>query len=212
MSYIDLRNINKEFNKRKILDNFNLKIKKNDFIGIIGKSGSGKTTLLNIIGMIEEKDSGSLTIDGIHNPSIRSREAMLLRRAKVSYLFQNYGLVDDKNVFWNLNIVLEYKKLTKKEKQIKIENLLEKFKLTYLMHKFVYQLSGGEQQRIAIMKIFLQDCDIILADEPTSNLDSENEKIIMDFLSELNDMGKTIVLVTHNKQLIKYCNRTVVLK
>lgn len=133
----------------------------------------------------------------------------MFRREKIGYLFQNYGLVDDETVKWNLNLALEYKKLSKKEKIEKIDVLLNEFKLSHLKEKMVYQLSGGEQQRIALIRLILQESDLILADEPTASLDAENEKVILQYLEQLNKKGKTIVVVTHNQDILPYFSRVI---
>lgn len=203
MNAIRLVNINKHFKDKLILKDVSFEVKEGSFFGIIGKSGSGKTTILNIIGLIESYDTGELFINEKkvgHN----KKEKLLLRRHKIGYLFQNFGLADDETVFWNLNICLTYSKLSKEEKKEKIRQALKQFSLDALMDKYVYQLSGGEQQRVALVKLMLQDSDIILADEPTSSLDVENEKLVMDILKSFTEKGKTVVIVTHNQNLHEY--------
>lgn len=175
----------------------------------MGESGHGKTTLLNIIGLISNKSSGDITIYNSINPNISSKEAMLLRRNKIGYLFQNYGLIDDESVLWNLKLALAYKKISKKEKINKIDNLLEEFNILKLRNKKVYQLSGGEQQRIAIIRLILKESDLILADEPTGSLDSENRNFIMSSLKNLNKTGKTIIIVTHDPYVASNCEKVI---
>ncbi|HDR3890880.1 TPA: putative bacteriocin export ABC transporter [Bacillus cereus] len=209
MPIIELSNVSKTYEKEGIINNLNLTVKKGEMIAIIGESGKGKTTLLNIIGLITKKDDGDLLLFDKKNPSIHSKTAMMLRRKKIGYLFQNYGLVDDETVKWNLNLVLEYKKLNRKQKNEKIDTLLQEFGLSHLKEKMVYQLSGGEQQRIAIIRLILQDSDLILADEPTASLDTVNERIILEYLKQLNKKGKTIVVVTHNQSILSYFSRVI---
>lgn len=209
MSIIELNGVSKSYEGHKIFSNINLSIESGEMVAIMGESGKGKTTLLNIMGLITKKDEGELTICGIKNPNIHSKESMLLRREKIGYLFQNYGLVDDETVLWNLMLALEYKKSNKKKKIEKIDLLLNKFDLTYLKNKMVYQLSGGEQQRIAIIRLILQESELIFADEPTASLDSNNEKIIMEYLKQLNAKGKTIIVVTHNKGILNYFTKVI---
>jgi len=134
---------------------------------------------------------------------------MILRRYTIGYLFQNYGLIEDESVLWNLKLALEYKKIKKKEKLKLIDKYLKQFELTDMLDKKVYQLSGGEQQRIAIIKLILQGSQIILADEPTSGLDKENESIVMKLLKELNEDGITIIMVTHNMNLLDCFSRVI---
>ncbi|HFP9143822.1 TPA: ATP-binding cassette domain-containing protein, partial [Enterococcus faecium] len=202
MSLITLKNIKKVYGKNQILfENLSLEIEKGEFVGLVGKSGAGKTTLLNIIGLITDISEGIITIDGQQKLSVNSRNAMLLRRYTIGYLFQNYGLIEDESVLWNLKLALEYKKMKKEDKLKVINEYLKQFNLSDMLNKKIYQLSGGEQQRIAIIKLILQGSQIILADEPTSGLDKENEQVVMKLLKELNEKGITIIMVTHNMDL-----------
>lgn len=212
MGIIQISNVSKKYGKQEILSNINLNINKGEMIAILGESGKGKTTLLNIIGLITKKDKGDIYLFDKKNPSINSKSSMRLRREKIGYLFQNYGLIDDETVRWNLNLALEYKKLSKKQRAVKIDNILKEFNLSYLKEKMVYELSGGEQQRIALIRLILQDSELILADEPTASLDSENEQIILNYLQNLNSKGKTIIVVTHNKEILSYFSRIINLK
>ncbi len=134
---------------------------------------------------------------------------MLLRRYTIGYLFQNYGLIEDESVLWNLKLALEYKKMKKEDKLKVINEYLKQFNLSDMLNKKIYQLSGGEQQRIAIIKLILQGSQIILADEPTSGLDKENEQVVMKLLKELNEKGITIIMVTHNMDLRNYFSRVI---
>ncbi|MDF2869396.1 MAG: transporter related [Anaerocolumna sp.] len=210
MSYIKLEHIKKQYNKEQVLFNdLCLEINKGEFIGLIGKSGAGKTTLLNIIGLITDISEGTIHIDNYTKLTMYSKNALLLRRYTIGYLFQNYGLIEDESVLWNLKLALEYKRISKKEKLERIEKYLNKFGLIDVSNKKVYQLSGGEQQRIAIIKLILQESKIILADEPTSGLDKDNELIVMNLLQSLNKEGVTIIMVTLNLSLCKYFTKTV---
>ena len=177
MSLIVLKNIKKEYGKNQVLFNdLSLEIEQGEFVGLIGKSGAGKTTLLNIIGLITDISAGTITIGNYKNLSMKNKNAMLLRRHTIGYLFQNYGLVEDESVLWNLKLAPEYRKMSKGEKLRKINKYLKQFGLSDMLNKKIYQLSGGEQQRVAIIKLILQGSKIILADEPTSGLDKDNDK------------------------------------
>lgn len=210
MSIIELKNITKKYKGGKtIFSNYSLRIDEGEFVGIVGESGAGKTTLLNIIGLITNISSGSITIKKQSNLTPSSKKAMLLRRNTIGYLFQNYGLIDDESVEWNLNLALEYKKLSRSQKKEKIQTLLTKIGLTDYEKKKIYQLSGGEQQRVAIAKLILQESSIILADEPTSGLDNANKVMVMDLLSELNNKGIIVIMVTHDTTLNNYFSKTV---
>ncbi len=210
MAIISLEHISKEYkNEKKIFDNYDLEIEKGEFVGLVGKSGAGKTTLLNMIGLITSTSGGKINIAGKKGLTPTSRAAMMLRRNTIGYLFQNYGLIEDETVEWNLLLALEYKKLKKQEKQAKIQALLHQFGLDGYEKKYVYQLSGGEQQRIAIIKLILQESSIILADEPTSGLDKTNARLVMEHLTRLNKAGTTIVMVTHDLDLCEYFSRVI---
>ena len=162
-----------------------------------------------IIGLITDISEGTITIDSHKNLSMNGKNAMILRRYTIGYLFQNYGLIEDESVLWNLKLALEYKKVKKEEKLKLINKYLKQFELSDMLNKKVYQLSGGEQQRIAIIKLILQGSQIILADEPTSGLDKENELIVMKLLKELNEKGITIIMVTHNMNLCDCFSRVI---
>lgn len=210
MALIKLQNIEKQYEKNQpLFRNLSLEIEAGEFVGLIGRSGSGKTTLLNIIGLITSVSKGAIEIDGYKNLSMNSKGALMLRRNTIGYLFQNYGLIEDESVLWNLKLALEYKHMSNKEKITVIEEYLNKFGLGEMLNKKVYQLSGGEQQRVAIVKLMLQESKIILADEPTSGLDKENEKIVMKLLQDLNQAGATIIMVTHNMELCDYFSRVI---
>ena len=210
MSLIVLKNIKKEYGKNQVLFNdLSLEIEQGEFVGLIGKSGAGKTTLLNIIGLITDISAGTITIGNYKNLSMKSKNAMLLRRHTIGYLFQNYGLVEDESVLWNLKLALEYRKMSKGEKLRKINKYLKQFGLSDMLNKKIYQFSGGEQQRVAIIKLILQGSKIILADEPTSGLDKDNEAVVMSLLKKLNESGVTIIMVTHNLNLCDYFSRVI---
>ena len=178
----------------------------------MGESGSGKSTLLNIIGLLDRPDSGLLTINNKINPKINSREGIYLLRNVISYLFQNYGLVESETVDYNLKLAMRFLRLNKKEKAKQIENALERMGLEKIINRKVYCLSGGEQQRVALAKVMLKPSRIILADEPTGSLDSGNKEIVMEFLKTQNKEGKTVVLVTHDDTIKKYASRIITIK
>lgn len=206
MDIIRLENISKVYNTKKIFENFNLTVEKGEFLGIKGESGKGKSTLLNIIGLLETCD-GRVIMDGKEINYKNTKEIQSLLRNKIGYLFQNFALIDDLNVYENLKIVL--KKDEKKNSKAVILQELKKVGMEDALNKKVYQLSGGEQQRIAIVRLILHKSEIILADEPTGSLDVKNAKIVMDLLKEFHIQGKTVIMVSHDERAFQNCSRIV---
>ena len=209
MAIVELNNVTKRFGNKKILDKFSLKINEGELVAITGSSGKGKTTILNIIGLLEQFEEGELIIDGESHIKVKSSKATRLLREKISYLFQNFALIDDQTVLYNLNLALNYVKATKKEKQQLINNALENVGLAGYEKSKIFELSGGEQQRVAIARIMLKPCKIVLADEPTGSLDEENSHKILELLKFLNKSGKTIVIVSHDKFIANQCDRII---
>lgn len=202
---IELVNINKKFGNKVVLKDFSLKIEDTDFIAIVGESGKGKTTLLNIIGLLEQSDSGDIIIEEQMNPN--KKQTLLLQREKLAYLFQNYALMENETVEKNLLIALEYQKNIDKRKIIK--EALQKVNLPNYEKKKIFELSGGEQQRIALARILIKKCDYILADEPTGNLDNNNRDLVFNILKDLNEDGKTIIFVTHDTELASRAKKII---
>ena len=204
---VKIENMFKSFNEKTIFQDFNLEINKGEFVGIIGKSGQGKTTLLNIIGTLQKVDSGIVKIMGkdIHSPKVKR----LLLKNNLGFIFQNYALIDNISVNENLEIALKHKKMNKAQKQNAISLALNEVGLKDYGNKIIYTLSGGEQQRVAIARLLLKDPSLILADEPTGSLDSENRDIIVELFQKLHKQGKTIVMVTHDQSLTQFFSRTI---
>lgn len=204
---IELKNITKSFGENVLFDQFSCTIEDGEFLGIQGVSGSGKSTLLNIIGLLEKCDSGQIVIDGEEIDYRNKKQIKRLLREKIGYLFQNFALIDDYSILKNLSIGLPEK--SKKDRVDKIISVLHGLNMDMDIEKEVFKLSGGEQQRLAIARVILQNKSIILADEPTASVDSENRDIILNILKQLNRAGKTIVIVSHDDYVIKQANRII---
>ncbi|MDD5603898.1 MAG: ABC transporter ATP-binding protein [Eubacteriales bacterium] len=208
-SVIRLENITKKYGQKVIFRNLSLEVLEGDFLALMGPSGCGKSTILNIIGLIENFDEGDLMVNGFVNIRPNSSKANKLLRNSICYLFQNFALIDDETVEYNLKIAMKYVKGNKQQKRLKMQEALNYVHLQGFEKQYVYELSGGEQQRVAVARIMLKPCSIILADEPTGSLDEENRDMVLDMLKELNKQRKTIVLVTHDKYVAGQCRRIV---
>ena len=179
-----------------------------EFFAITGASGSGKTTLLNIMGCLETPDAGTVSIDGQKN--VTQKEKLMFYRHKAGFLFQNYALLEDKTVLDNMKVALTYRNVNSKREVI--YEVIKQFGLTDdIVQKKVYQLSGGEQQRVALARLTLKDAKYIFADEPTGNLDVDNRDIVFNHLLSLNKMGKTVVMVTHDMELVSKMSNVIAL-
>ncbi|NLK95416.1 MAG: ABC transporter ATP-binding protein [Clostridiales bacterium] len=206
---IELENVSKTYGEKKVLDNISLKINEGELVAITGESGKGKSTILNILGLLETTDSGQVLICGQGNIKPNSSKATKVLRNTISYLFQNFALIDEETVNNNLLIALKYVKGTKKDKLNKISEVLKIVGLEGFEKRKVYELSGGEQQRVAIARIMLKPSKIVLADEPTGSLDEVNRDKIFELLKGINKDGKTVVIVTHDKYLANKCNKVI---
>lgn len=195
---IILEKINKTYRGKEVLKNINLEVKRGEFICIFGESGSGKTTLLNIIGTLEKYDGGNLTLFNQKNPTKSNRIVRKLRRDKIAYLFQNFALIDNMTVEENINLAKKYSDISREE----IKEILQSLGILDKLKEKIYTLSGGEQQRVALARNLVKPFDILLADEPTGSLDGENKKIVMENLIKINKLGKSILVVTHDKEFM----------
>ncbi len=194
--------LSKRFEGRVLFENFNFKIESGEFVCFSGVSGCGKTTLLNMIGMIEPFDSGKLLIDG--EAMVTPKQRMQYFRKKLGFLFQNFALVENKTVEQNLKLIRKQDRTN-----LTMEEALKRVGLSGVLKQKVYTLSGGEQQRVALARLFFKQSEIILADEPTGSLDEANANRIMQILKELHQEGKTIILVTHDEKIKKMAERVI---
>ena len=199
---IELKNVSKMFDTKTIFSDVSFVINDGEFVVISGKSGCGKSTLLSLISGIERVTSGSITVDGTDLTKTRNKTKYL--REKISFLFQNFALSDNKTVMKNLKLIPKNARSS-----ISIEQALDILGIADKAYKPVYTLSGGEQQRVALARVMLKKCDIVLADEPTGSLDIENSGIVIEVLKKLNRAGKTIILVTHDESLKNIGNRLI---
>ena len=206
---IKLENVTKTIGKKVILENLSLKINQGDLVAIVGKSGSGKSTLLNLLGLIDGDYSGHYEIFSQQNVPVNSVKSQAIIREHISYLFQNFALIDNETVEYNLMLALKYVKLSKKDKVKKIEEILERVGLPSILHQKVSELSGGEQQRIAVARAILKPSQLLLADEPTGSLDPENRDLVLNFLLDMNKEGKTVIIVTHDAYVAEQCHRVI---
>ena len=204
---IDAKNINVKFGKRQILKDLNLKVKKGEYISIIGKSGAGKSTLLNVISTLEKEYSGNVFYENKDIRDYNDFEISNLRNKKIGFIFQNFNLLEDFTVIENIMLPGRLTKIDEMELKKKALELINKFELDLTINQYPNELSGGEKQRVAIARALINKPKIIFADEPTGNLDSRMSIEISNILSKLNQEGQTIVMVTHNEELAKSSNK-----
>ena len=209
---IRMNKVTKEYGKHenciRALSEIDFKVNRGEFVAITGSSGSGKTTLLNILGCMDRLTSGSYMINGRETASLSSSEQAKIRNQTFGFVMQNYALIDHFSVYKNVELPLKYaKKITSRE--TRISELLKSLGIEDKKNQITNSLSGGQKQRVAIARALINDAEIILADEPTGALDTKNGLLVMEILSELHQQGKTIIMVTHNPELLGYCSRIV---
>lgn len=206
---IQIKNLSKEFGKVKALDNINLNIYKGEWLAIMGPSGSGKSTLLNILSLMDNPSSGKYILDNEDLEQINEERKITLRREKIGLIFQQFHLIPYLSALENVMLSQYYHSSVDEEDA---KAVLEKVGLSHRLSHLPSQLSGGEQQRVCIARALINNPEILLADEPTGNLDEANEKIVLEILQKLKNEGKTIVLITHNPELAKFADRTLILQ
>jgi len=207
MKIVEILKLNKFFGSKHVLEDFNLEVEEGEIITITGKSGCGKSTLLNIIGLLDTYTSGDMLINGKHITKITSKDAELLRRYYIGYIFQNYALIEKDTVEENLKIAVRYS--PEKDKKGAIRQALSIVGLEDYENKKIYELSGGEQQRVAIARVYIKPCNLVLADEPTGSLDLNNKLMILNLLEKLRQEGKTIIIVTHDLDIARRFDRSI---
>lgn len=192
-----------------VLKGIDLEVGQGDFVCILGTSGCGKSTLLNILGLLDEPSSGNYYLNGYNIAEKTDKEKAFIRRTECGFVFQNYNLITDLTVMDNIAVPLGYDGMKKKEREVRAMSLLSKLGMEDLAKKHPNHLSGGEQQRVAILRAISNHPKLLLSDEPTGNLDNENTIVVLDLLKELNLEGMTIVMVTHDLEVAKYASRII---
>lgn len=209
MAILYWNKIKKSFNGKVIIENLSGEINQGDIVTISGPSGSGKSTLLNMLGLIESFDSGEISWWDQKNIKPFSRKAEAILRNRMGYLFQNFALIDHQTVRYNLNISMDQIGKSKAEKEQMMIQALEKVGLPNFIDRHIYECSGGEQQRIAIARLLLKPCEVIMADEPTGSLDDANKNVVIDLLLDLNHQGKTLIIATHDAEVRKIATKEI---
>jgi putative ABC transport system ATP-binding protein len=210
---IKIENLKKSFRTEEVetlaLNNVSLKVEEGEFVAIMGPSGCGKSTLLNIIGMLDNPTEGHYHFNGKEVGGLRESQRTGMRKGNLGFVFQSFNLIDELTVFENVELPLIYLKMKKSERKEKVMKVLERMKIAHRKKHFPQQLSGGQQQRVAIARAVVANPKLILADEPTGNLDSKNGIEVMNLLTELNQEGTTIVMVTHSDRDSHYAHRVI---
>ncbi|EAL3830573.1 ABC transporter ATP-binding protein [Campylobacter jejuni] len=206
---IKINNLNKEFGKVKALNNINLSVYEGEWLAIMGPSGSGKSTLLNILSLMDTPSSGEYILDNENLEQMDEEQKITLRREKIGLVFQQFHLIPYLNALENVMLSQHYHSSVDEEDA---KMVLEKVGLSHRLTHLPSQLSGGEQQRVCIARALINNPELLLADEPTGNLDEANEQMVLQTLQKLKNEGKTIVLITHNPDLAKFADRTLILQ
>ena len=210
---IKINNLEKVYRTEDIetvaLNKLTFDVKEGEFIAIMGPSGCGKSTLLNILGLLDDPDGGSFLFNGTEIARYNERKRAELRKKNIGFVFQSFNLIDELTVFENVELPLIYLNVKALERKQKVEAVLEKMQIMHRRNHFPRQLSGGQQQRVAVARAVVNTPKLILADEPTGNLDSSNGNEVMQLLSDLNEQGTTIVMVTHSEHDARYSHRII---
>ncbi|MDA5497045.1 darobactin export ABC transporter ATP-binding protein [Yersinia aleksiciae] len=198
--------------KTKAISHLNFSVNKGDFVSIMGPSGSGKSTLLNIIGMFDSLDSGSLNLAGREVTNLSYSQKISLRRELIGYIFQSFNLIPHLSIFDNIALPLKYRGVAKNERDERVNQVLNLFGIDNRRDHKPMQLSGGQQQRVAIARAMVSEPVLLLADEPTGNLDSKNSRGVLQQLNYINNKGTTIIMVTHSEEASRYGSRIITMK
>ena len=210
---LKIENLSKVFRTEEVetvaLDGVNLEVNEGEFVAIMGPSGCGKSTLLNIMGLLDNPTTGSYLLDGEEVGSLKESQRTNVRKGKIGFVFQSFNLIDELNVEENVELPLKYLGVPQKERKQRTTEILRRLELSHRAGHYPQQLSGGQQQRVAIARAVVMNPKLILADEPTGNLDSKNGLEVMQLLTQLNQEGTTIVMVTHSQRDAGYATRII---
>ncbi|AKQ44860.1 phosphonate ABC transporter ATP-binding protein [Rufibacter radiotolerans] len=191
------------------LNKVSLHVQEGEFVAVMGPSGCGKSTLLNLLGLLDDPDGGSFLFNGMEVANATEKQRAEARKRNIGFVFQSFNLIDELTVFENVELPLIYMGVNNPERRQRVEEVLEKVQIKHRQNHFPQQLSGGQQQRVAVARAVVNNPKLLLADEPTGNLDSSNGNEVMELLSELNTQGATIVMVTHSEHDARYSHRIV---
>ena len=191
------------------LNKVNFEVKEGEFVAIMGPSGCGKSTLLNVVGLLDNPTEGDLYFLGEEVSKYKEKKRTNLRKSNIGFIFQSFNLIDELTVYENVELPLLYLKMSSSERKKRVEEVLDRMKIAHRRKHFPQQLSGGQQQRVAVARAVVTKPKLLLADEPTGNLDSANGEEVMDLLTQLNEEGTTIIMVTHSPSFAEYSHRII---
>jgi putative ABC transport system ATP-binding protein len=191
------------------LNKLSFEVSDGEFVSVMGPSGCGKSTLLNILGLLDEPDQGSFLFNGVEVAHLNERRRADIRKKNIGFVFQSFNLIDELTVYENVELPLIYLGVKAAERKPKVEEVLDKMQIMHRRHHYPQQLSGGQQQRVAVARAVVNNPKLILADEPTGNLDSSNGNEVMQLMTDLNEQGTTIIMVTHSEHDSRYSHRII---
>jgi len=191
------------------LNKLSMEVKEGEFVAVMGPSGCGKSTLLNILGLLDDSDNGSFIFNGVEVAKFNERKRAEMRKHNIGFVFQSFNLIDELTVYENVELPLIYTGVKTADRKAKVEAVLDKMKIMHRRNHYPQQLSGGQQQRVAVARAVVNNPKLILADEPTGNLDSSNGNEVMELLTDLNEQGTTIIMVTHSEHDARFSHRII---
>ena len=210
---ISIKDLSKNYRTEEVetiaLNKLNMEVKEGEFVAVMGPSGCGKSSLLNIIGLLDQPDGGQFFFNNTNITGYNEQQRAALRKHNIGFVFQSFNLIDELTVYENVELPLIYTKVSAAERKKRVEQVLDKMRIMHRKNHFPQQLSGGQQQRVAVARAVVNNPKLILADEPTGNLDSSNGNEVMELLTGLNEQGSTIIMVTHSEHDARYSHRII---